>query len=287
MLLILEPEQGSLLAEAIAEAAEERGVELLRWSPAQMIGEVSLALSIDESGARVTFGLADGRELRGEELRGVITLIDGFDPELWPRYSPRDRDYAATEALASWVAALTALPCPLLNRPAPDALGGAVLSPVVVSTIAARVGLGAPSTAYLESAAALQDPRADELRATATALGHLPLCEVPLTGEWLRGAGAGPIRVRGVGEDRRRVVVVGEDVLPVPAASLPEEVERALLELHRRLGRRFGEVWLGRDERGRWLVEDALRWPSATATRALSAELGEAIVTTCTENSRW
>lgn len=286
MLLVFEPDLGSPLADAIAAAGEQRGVEVLRWSPTAMVESVSLALTIDGGGAAVRFSV-DGRAIRGDDLDGVVTLIDGFTPELWPKYTPRDREYAATEALASWVALLTALPCPLLNPPAPDALGGAVYPPVEVSMLAAKVGLSTPSILYLDSAASFRDERADELRASACALGHLPLAEVPLGQAWLDEAGSEPIRIRGVGEARIRAVIVGERVLEVGDVAPPEEIKRALIDLHRRIRRPLGEVWLGRDEDGRWLLEDAMRWPSAAALEFLGERLGASIVTACTEGRRW
>lgn len=286
MILVLTPDAEAPLADAIAKSGDRRGVEVLRFAPTSMLREVTLALEIEAAGARVRFGV-DGRWLDGESIHGVVSTIDGFEPALWPSYTPRDQTYAAQEALATWVAAITALPCALLNPPAADALGGAIFTPVEVCLRAAEAGLGAPLVAYLESAQALLDERADEVRASVCALGELALEEVPLRRDWLSRAGDGPIRIRGAGRDPVRAVVVGEHVLTVGHADLPDAVKERLRLLHRRLGRTMGEVWLGRDGDGRWLVEEALRWPGAATIAALGQNLGEAVLDACAEGRRW
>jgi hypothetical protein len=286
LILVLEPDAGSQLADLITRAGERRGVEVLRWSPTVMVDAVSVSLAIDDAGTSVTFEVG-GRRIVGEALAGVITLFDAFAPTLWPRYEPRDRTYAATEALAVWVAVLAALPCAVLNPPAADALGGAILTPVEVALRAWEVGLAAPSVTYLEAASALTDELADEVRASACALGRLPLHEVPLGRAWLAAAADEPIRVRGAGRARSRAVVIGEHVLGVGGDAPPQPVAAALIELHRRIERVVGEVWLSRDEDGRWLVEDAMRWPSEVAAAELGDRLGDALVAACAEGRRW
>jgi hypothetical protein len=286
LILVLEPYAGSPLGDLIARAGERRGLEVLRWSPTMMVDAVSVSLAIDDARTSVTFEV-DGRRLEGRALTGAITLFDAFAPTLWPRYAPRDRCYAATEALAVWVAILAALPCAVLNPPAADALGGAILTPVEVGLRVWEVGLAAPSVTYLETARALADAHADEVRASACALGRLPLHEVPLGRAWLTAAADEPIRVRGAGRSRSRAVVIGERVLGVSGDGPPPPVAAALIELHRRLERVVGEVWLSRDDDGRWLVEDVMRWPSEVAAAELGERLGDALVAACEEGRRW
>lgn len=291
MILVLAPDAGAPLADLVERSGERRGVEVLRWTPSAMIREVGLALEIDGPATRVRFAYG-GRAIAGEAIAGVITAVDGFAPALWPAYSPRDQLYAAQEAVAAWVAALAALPGRLLNPPSADALGGAIVTPVEVSLQAGEVGLGAPAIAYVESAAALRDERADEVRACACALGEVTPVEAPLGRAWLAAAGEGPIRVRGAGRGRVRVVMVGARALTAEGEAPPATVVAALGELQRRLGRTLGEVWLSREDDGGWLVEEALRWPGATAVAALGAALGDAILDALMESrgeeaSRW
>ncbi len=286
MILVLEPDAGSPLAALIARAGERRGLEVLRWSPAMMIDAVSVTLALDDAQTSVTFEV-DGRRIVGDQLTGAITLVDAFVPTLWPRYAPRDRCYAATEALAVWAAILAALPCAVLNPPAADALGGAILTPVELGLHAWEVGLAAPSVTYVEAARVFPAALADEVRASACALGRLPLREAPLGRAWLAAAADEPIRVRGAGRSRSRIVVIGERVLGVGGEGPPASVAAASIALLRRLERVVGEVWLGRDDDGRWLVEDVMRWPSDVAAAELGDRLGDALVAACEEGRRW
>jgi hypothetical protein len=76
-------------------------------------------------------------------------------------------------------------------------------------------------------------------------------------------------------------------VLGVGGDGPPPSVAAALIELHHRLERVVGEVWLSRDDDGRWLVEDVMRWPSEVAAAELGDRLGDALVAACEEVRRW
>jgi hypothetical protein len=92
--------------------------------------------------------VAGGQQRVVGELRGVVNLMPFVEEKTLLKTYPDDRPYVASELTAFLAYWLNQLPCPVLNRPAPDALVGSNLSPERFGQLARRVGLCvAPSTA--------------------------------------------------------------------------------------------------------------------------------------------
>jgi hypothetical protein len=96
-------------------------------------------------GASIEVELADGRAIRGEEVRGVLNRLVGIPVERLARAAPADKEYATEELHAFFLSWLVALPCRVLNRPVPQGLSGAWLERSEWLTLAGRAGLSTPS----------------------------------------------------------------------------------------------------------------------------------------------
>jgi hypothetical protein len=81
--------------------------------------------------------------LRSGEVRGILNRICGIPQAPLERLAPTDREYVGEEltaAIASW---LSALPCPVLNRPTPALTCGIWRAPAQWRWLAGQVGLPA------------------------------------------------------------------------------------------------------------------------------------------------
>jgi hypothetical protein len=74
-------------------------------------------------GGEDTIGLA-GRAIRSSEIGGVLVRIAAVSPADLPHIALDDRIYVAAEMTAFLLSFLTALPCPVVNRPSTSALMG-------------------------------------------------------------------------------------------------------------------------------------------------------------------
>jgi hypothetical protein len=68
--------------------------------------------------------VAAGREIPNREIRGVLTLLPFVDQRDLEHVHPEDRAYVASEMSAFLLAWLSALRCPVINRPSPECLCG-------------------------------------------------------------------------------------------------------------------------------------------------------------------
>lgn len=67
---------------------------------------------------------ANGRVLAAHDLLGIITRLSWVHPGDLPHVRPEDRNYVASEVAAFLVAWLSAVTCPVVNRPSARALCG-------------------------------------------------------------------------------------------------------------------------------------------------------------------
>jgi hypothetical protein len=82
-----------------------------------------------------------GRRVLVGELRAVIIRRPAMVAEELTWIDPADRAYLAAEMNAFLVAWLTALPCPVVNRPTPRSLAGPAWGPLHWAAAAARAGV--------------------------------------------------------------------------------------------------------------------------------------------------
>jgi hypothetical protein len=98
---------------------------------------------VGRHGACVSIRLADGRQINGAGLRGVVNRVSCLAPDLFLHMRKQDRSYACAEMTALFQSWLSALPVPVLNPPQARGLAGAWRHGSEWAMLAARAGLGA------------------------------------------------------------------------------------------------------------------------------------------------
>lgn len=82
-----------------------------------------------------------GKPVAAKDITAVVTRLAGVSTWELPFMHVDDREYAASEMQAFLIALLTALKCPVLNRPQPASLCGPPWSPEQWTSCAARAGV--------------------------------------------------------------------------------------------------------------------------------------------------
>ena len=88
-----------------------------------------------------------GQRTRVQDIRGVVTCLPAVLPGDLPHIVPSDRAYVAEEMTAFLLAWLSALACPVVNRPVSPFLAGPNWRPLQWAHAAVRVGIRLPSHA--------------------------------------------------------------------------------------------------------------------------------------------
>jgi hypothetical protein len=96
---------------------------------------------VSDAGTSVALELADGTTVDGNGLTGVLNRLMGPPDLAWHRAGGRERDYATAELHAFTLSWLSALPCPVRNRPTPSCLTGPTPHPFLAVSAAAEAGL--------------------------------------------------------------------------------------------------------------------------------------------------
>ena len=89
----------------------------------------------------VAIRLRDGRRIASDTPAAVLNRLSFLPPAAPGQVAEDDRDYAVQEMNALYLSWLEAMPGPVVNRPAPQGLGGAWRHPAHWIALAARAGL--------------------------------------------------------------------------------------------------------------------------------------------------
>jgi hypothetical protein len=123
------------------------GLRHLGVAPLEVVLPAELAVGsrfvqhLDGEAAHLEVELRSGITIRGDEVEGVLNRILGVPPP--EALEPPDSEYVAEEVTAAVAAWLSALPCPVLNRPTPTLLCGPWRPAAHWRWLAAQVGLPA------------------------------------------------------------------------------------------------------------------------------------------------
>lgn len=145
--------------------------------PDELVAGARLVHRVGRDGASVELELGRGVTVGGDEVRGVLNRMVGVPPAQLERLRPPDRRYVQEEVVATLVSWLSALPCPVLNRPTPALLCGPWMAPAQWRSLASRAGLPARPWRL----ASWDEPAPDEPaeRAVALVVGDEMTGEVP------------------------------------------------------------------------------------------------------------
>jgi hypothetical protein len=123
-------------AHALVDAWSSAGAALLS---AEDLGSLGWSYHLADPGAGSL--VIEGQRVAARKLRAVITRRPAVVAEELDWIEASDRGYVAAEMNAFLVAWLTALPCPVLNRPSPRSLTGPAWGPIQWAAAAAQVGV--------------------------------------------------------------------------------------------------------------------------------------------------
>lgn len=216
--------------------------------PVELVAADALAMSfsfehrLDQGGLRTRLRLPSGLELDSDVIAGVLNRIRAVPGPHVYLASPADRDYALMELNALWLSWLYALPAPVLNRPSPLGLCGAVRHPSEWRALAARAGLDpAPYRLAADDPAALRSPWEGLLD----------------TGVPAPAGGACCTECEDAPDARKTVLVIGEEVF---GDGVPTEVRRGCVALARQASLRLMEAEFTTCG-GSWRFLEATPWP--------------------------
>jgi hypothetical protein len=131
----------------IAEAMRRRGLAPVELIPVELLLQARRwDHRVGTEGASVSVTLADGRELEGHEIRGVLNRILYIPPAATAVAIAEDREYALQELTAFFMSWLRALPPPVIGLPTPQGLSGSWRHISEWVHLAAAAGL--PTAAY-------------------------------------------------------------------------------------------------------------------------------------------
>jgi hypothetical protein len=116
--------------------------------------------------------VASGRKISQRQISGVLVRLPYISEAELPHIASTDRSYVAAEMGAFLLSWLSALPCPILNRPTPTCLAGPYWRQPQWLYAAAELGI--PACTTVASAGALESPLSDYWtpRITVTVVGE-------------------------------------------------------------------------------------------------------------------
>ena len=112
--------RGNTTARDFAQRYREHGVRLLTPEDLSRSGWV---YSLDKRGKHSQAPIGDG-VISSKKIGGVLTRLPCVTEQDLPEIVSTDRAYVAAETNGFLLAWLSALPCPVLNRPTPGCLSG-------------------------------------------------------------------------------------------------------------------------------------------------------------------
>lgn len=201
MLTLVLAARHDLHAPWIADQLRGRVGDVLLLTVESLVRETRWDHRLDRRGAGSTLVLGDGREIRHDEVGGVINRIAMIPQELLSRANDDDRLYALQEWTALFMSWLQSIPAPVLNRPDARGLCGAWRSPAEWAMLALSAGLPAHRVrlgSSHEMAPVMPLPA-----------GSLPLASIIVVGAealWIprsRHAGVGPCSLTSTDRARR------------------------------------------------------------------------------------
>ena len=127
------------VASMLRQRHGEFAVELR--SPEELLRASHWDHRVSAAGVKTEIRMADGSLLAGNGPSVIFNRIGFVDPPQFLTAAPVDRDYARMEMFALILSWLTSPGCPVVNRPAPNALAGGVYRPTMWFRLAQIAGL--------------------------------------------------------------------------------------------------------------------------------------------------
>jgi hypothetical protein len=243
------------------------GVQVRLVSLAELELSPAWQVHLDDSTRASSVRLHDGSTLSSDGPDVVFNRLQHVRMEHYAAAKPADREYALMEMFALMVSWLTSLPCPVLDRAAPDGLGGRPRSPIGWQILAGRAGLSPMRLLATTSLRRYRVPGWKELDPRLLLPGMEP---VPVVAHLDHPA----VLAAPIGNETCSGVVVGNEVL----GNLPAELVAPCLRLARLAGTTLLRCHFTRDGAGAtWLFTGADPW-LAEGDPAVADAVAQALV---------
>jgi hypothetical protein len=130
-------------ASAVASALRQRhGASAVEWrSPEELVCAAQWDHRVSAAGVKTEIRMGDGSFLAGNAPSVVFNRTGFVDPPQFIGAATADRDYARMEMFALLLSWLASPGCPVINRPAPNALAGSAYRPPMWHRLAQIAGL--------------------------------------------------------------------------------------------------------------------------------------------------
>lgn len=133
----------------VYERLRARGLDPLELVTAEVLSAgLRWCHRLDSRGVDIEVELADGREIRSDDVRGVVNRIVAIPNDALRFAKPPDAEYAEQEIYSFYMSWLYSLPRPLLNPPTPQGLSGRWRHVSEWANLASRAGLQVPVTEW-------------------------------------------------------------------------------------------------------------------------------------------
>ena len=189
-------------------------------SPEELLCAAHWDHRVSAAGVETEIRMGDGSLLAGNAPSVIFNRIGFVDPPHFITAAPADRDYARMEMFALLLSWLASPGCPVINRPAPNALAGGVFRPPMWFRLAQISGL--PTIRLMATSSTRRFP-ADRVAARRPDLTNTGVCHIdgrqrPNDFSWFSAP---------LDSDRASFLIVG--------GRIPEDAPAALAEPCRRL----------------------------------------------------
>lgn len=132
----------------VAKLRRRHGVDAQIITPQELVYAPDMQHLLDGPEVYSAVTLKTHGMLDSASITGLVNRVDFLPDAHLVTVSPTDRTYMQQELLAIWSSWISALPCPVINRPTATSMVGPVYHPAIWHHYAAAVGLPVAQMTY-------------------------------------------------------------------------------------------------------------------------------------------
>ncbi len=132
----------------VAELRRLHGATAHIITPQELVYATDMQHRLDETTITSSVALKSHATLDNSSITGLINRVQFLPDAHLATVNTTDRTYMQQELLAIWSSWISALPCPVINRPTATSMAGPTYHPAIWYHNAAAVGLPVPDMIY-------------------------------------------------------------------------------------------------------------------------------------------
>ena len=132
----------------VAELRRRHGVAAQIVTPQELVYAPDMQHRLDGAEATSSVTLKTHGTLDSASITGLVNRVDFLPDAHLATVNATDRSYMLQELLAIWSSWISALPCPVINRPTATSMAGPMYHPAIWCHNAAAVGLPVAHMVY-------------------------------------------------------------------------------------------------------------------------------------------